>query len=82
MHQTAFRIVRSNAPIMKQDVTSQKLVLETSHLPGTLVTEDMTAQDIERMRENRRRSNNSGTPIYSATQQSRGRGYIPKQTLS
>lgn len=50
--------------------------------PGTLVTEDMTAQDIERMRENRRRSNNSGTPIYSATQQSRGQGYIPKQTLS
>ena len=50
--------------------------------PSTLVTEDMTAQDIERMREDRRRSNNSGTPKYSATQQSRGRGYIPKQTLS
>lgn len=47
--------------------------------PGTLVTEDMTAQDIEWMRENRRRSNNSGTPIYSATQQSRGQGYVPNK---
>lgn len=47
--------------------------------PGTLVTEDMTAQDIERMRENRRRSKNSGTPIYSATQQCSGRGYIPNK---
>lgn len=47
--------------------------------PGTLVTEDMTAQDIERMREERRRSNNSGTPKYSATQQSSGRGYVPNK---
>lgn len=44
--------------------------------PGALVTEDMTAQDIERIREDRRRSNNSGTPKYSATQQSSGRGYV------
>ena len=44
--------------------------------PGTLVTEDMTAQDIERMREDRRRSNNSGTPKYSVTQQSSGQGYV------
>lgn len=47
--------------------------------PGTLVTEDMTAQDIERMRENRRRSKNSGTSKYSATQQCSGRGYIPNK---
>ena len=30
--------------------------------PGTLVTEDMNAQDIERMRENRRRAKNTDTP--------------------
>ena len=44
--------------------------------PGTLVTEDMTAQDIERMRENRRRAKQSGTPIYSTSLQGRGRRYI------
>lgn len=47
--------------------------------PGILVTEDMTAQDIERMRENRRRAKNTGTPIYSSTQQSGGRRYIPNK---
>lgn len=31
--------------------------------PGILVTEDMTAQGIERMRENRRRAKNTGAPI-------------------
>lgn len=44
--------------------------------PGTLVTEDMTAQDIERMRENRRRAKTSGTPIYSAIQQNGGHRYL------
>lgn len=47
--------------------------------PGTLVTENMTAQDIERMRENRRRAKNTGTPIYSATQQSGRSRYIPNK---
>ena len=36
--------------------------------PGTLVTKDMTAQDIERMRENRRRAKNTGTPVNTYTQ--------------
>lgn len=44
--------------------------------PGTLVTEDMTAQDIERMRENRRRAKTTGTPIYSAIQQNGSRRYM------
>ena len=34
---------------MRLDVTSLKLVSENLTPPGTLVTEDMTAQDIERM---------------------------------
>ena len=41
--------------------------------PGTLVTEDMTAQDIERMREDRRRAKNTGKPIYTTTLQGGGR---------
>lgn len=36
--------------------------------PGTLVTKDMTAQDIEQMRENRRRAKNTGTPVNTYTQ--------------
>ena len=44
--------------------------------PGTLITENMTAQDIERMRENRRRAKTSGTPIYSAIQQNGSRRYM------
>lgn len=47
--------------------------------PGTLVTEDMTAQDIERMRENRRRAKCTGTPIYTTTQQGGGRRFIPNK---
>lgn len=47
--------------------------------PGTLVTEDMTAQDLERMRENRRRAKQSGTPLYSISQQGGGRRYIPNK---
>lgn len=47
--------------------------------PGILVTEDMTAQDIERMRENRRRGKLYGSQIYSANQQNGGRRYIPSR---
>lgn len=38
--------------------------------PGTLVTEDMTAQDIERIRLNRRRYKKTGLSSYSQTTQS------------
>ena len=47
--------------------------------PGTLVTEDMTVQDIERMRENRRRAKKAGSPIYSTNQKGGGRRYIPNK---
>ena len=32
--------------------------------PGILITEEMTAQDVERMREHRRRAKRTGSPIY------------------
>ena len=47
--------------------------------PGILVNEDMTAQDLEQMRENRRRSKQTGTPLYSNEQQGGGRRYIPNK---
>lgn len=49
--------------------------------PGTLITEDMTAQDVERMRENRRRARQGGFGLPQYTQQSQltggGRRFIP-----
>ena len=48
--------------------------------PGTLITEDMTAQDVERMRENRRRARKIGAPIYSM-QSGGGRRYIPNKHI-
>lgn len=47
--------------------------------PGTLVTEDMTAQDIERMRENRRRAKNTGTPLYTTSYQGSGSIFVPNK---
>lgn len=47
--------------------------------PGTLVTEDMTAQDIERMRENRRRAKQFGSQISITSQQGGGHRYIPNK---
>ena len=47
--------------------------------PGILITEEMTAQDVERMRENRRRGKYVATPQYTITKQSSGRRYIPRQ---
>jgi DNA helicase-4 len=50
--------------------------------PGILVTEDMTAQDVEQMRENRRRSRQSGIGLSQYTLQqpptTGGRRYIPR----
>ena len=50
--------------------------------PGILITEDMTAQDVERMRENRRRARQGGFGLPQYTQQSQqssgGRRFIPK----
>ena len=45
--------------------------------PGIRITEDMTAQDIERMREKRRSGKIMGASISSPTQQGGGRRYIP-----
>ena len=48
--------------------------------PGTLITEDMTAQDVERMRENRRRARQGGFGLPQYTQQPQqtsGRRFIP-----
>lgn len=49
--------------------------------PGTLITEDMTAQDVERMRENRRRARQGGFGLPQYTQPSQqiggGRRFIP-----
>lgn len=47
--------------------------------PGTLVTEEMTAQDMEKLRENRRRGKQIGTPIYITAQQGGGRRFIPSK---
>lgn len=50
--------------------------------PGTLVTEDMTAQDIERMRENRRRAKGSQyviSPASSGSSYNSGRRFIPNK---
>lgn len=50
--------------------------------PGTLVTEDMTAQDIERMRENRRRAKGNPYVLSSASSSSSynsGRRFIPNK---
>ena len=47
---------------------------------GTLITEDMTAQDVERMRENRRRARQGGFVLPQYTQQPQqtsGRRFIP-----
>lgn len=41
--------------------------------PGTLITESMTSQDIERMRENRRRAKKMGASLYNVSQQVGGR---------
>lgn len=49
--------------------------------PGTLITEEMTAQDVEQMRENRRRARQGGFGLPQYTIQSQpktgGRRYIP-----
>ena len=50
--------------------------------PGTLVTEDMTAQDIERMRENRRRAKGTSfaySPASSNSPYNSGRRFIPNK---
>ena len=50
--------------------------------PGTLVTEDMTAQDIERMRENRRRAKGTPyaySPASSYSSYNSGRRFIPNK---
>ncbi len=53
--------------------------------PGTLITEDMTAQDVERMRENRRRARQGGfgLPQYTIQPQqtSGGRRFIPNKKM-
>ena len=53
--------------------------------PGTLITEDITAQDVERMRENRRRARQSGygLPQYTIQSQSKGGGrrFIPNRKI-
>ena len=53
--------------------------------PGTLITEDMTAQDVERMRENRRRARQGGfgLPQYTlqSQQSSGGRRFIPNRKI-
>jgi len=50
--------------------------------PGILITEDMTAQDVEQLRENRRRSRQSGIGLSQYTLQqpptTGGRRYIPR----
>lgn len=49
--------------------------------PGTLITEEMTAQDVEQMRENRRRARQGGFGLPQYTMQSQpktvGRRFIP-----
>lgn len=51
--------------------------------PGILITEEMTAQDVERMRENRRRSKSSlygiSSPSYTYTSDTTGRRFIPNK---
>ena len=50
--------------------------------PGILITEEMTAQDVERMRENRRRAKGSPYGIsssYSYTSDTSGRRFIPNK---
>ncbi len=49
--------------------------------PGILITEEMTAQDVERMRENRRRAKSSPYGISSSTYSSdtSGRRFIPNK---
>ena len=50
--------------------------------PGILVTEEMTAQDVEQMRENRRRAKGSPFVLSSAASASSynsGRRYIPNK---
>lgn len=52
--------------------------------PGTLITEDMTAQDVERMRENRRRARQGGfgLPQYvEQTNSTGGRRFIPNRKI-
>lgn len=47
--------------------------------PGIPVTENLTAQDVEKMRENRRRSRQLGLRTYTTPQQTGGRRYIPRK---
>ena len=53
--------------------------------PGTLITEDMTAQDVERMRENRRRARQGGFGLPQYVMQTRqtggGRRYFPNKHI-
>ncbi len=46
--------------------------------PGILITEQMTAKDIEQMRENRRRSKSFGLNTYNQSE-GQGRRYIPSK---
>ena len=47
--------------------------------PGILITEDMTAQNIEQLREKRRHAKQTGISINTTIQQVGGRRYIPNK---